>query len=269
MLTLRAIDHRYGSIPVLDGISFRLPKGRVFALTGPSGAGKTTLLHIAAGLLAPTSGTVDNRFRCTAYVFQDPRLLPWRTAAENIAFGLKARGVEPTERRYVAEDIAHRLGLGSALEKYPRQLSGGMRQRVAIGRALALDPDLLLLDEPFSALDIGLRRELEDLVLDLLVERGLAALFVTHDLLEAVRMGDEVLVLSRPPARVVYRWEQTRPPHEREPSELHHAVAELLQQPAVADSFGVAGPRSRSPMTDDVGPAHVDASRTAQKGAHQ
>ncbi|MDF2628824.1 MAG: transporter related protein [Symbiobacteriaceae bacterium] len=205
MLKLTAISHDYGQGTVLADISLDLAPGRVLALTGPSGCGKSTLLHMAAGLVTPGAGHVSNTFRRTACVFQEPRLLPWRTARENIAFGLKALGVRGAERRSRSEALARRLGLEDALAKYPHQLSGGMRQRVALGRALAVEPDLLLLDEPFGALDAGRRAELQEMLLSLLRERGLAALLVTHDLAEAERLGDELVVLSGAPGRVLER----------------------------------------------------------------
>jgi NitT/TauT family transport system ATP-binding protein len=210
MLTLEAVSHSFGQGPVLEGVSLTLAPGQVLAITGPSGCGKTTLLHIAAGLLRPSQGSVTNTFTRSAYVFQEPRLLPWRTARQNLAFGLKAMGVAPAERRAAAERLAARLGLEGALDRYPHQLSGGMRQRVALGRALAVDPDLILLDEPFGALDSARRKSMQDLLLGLLAERGAAALFVTHDLSEAERVGDELLVLSPAPGRILTRSSTNR-----------------------------------------------------------
>ncbi|HWI62622.1 MAG TPA: ATP-binding cassette domain-containing protein [Symbiobacteriaceae bacterium] len=205
MLKLSGISHDFGQGPVLDAVSLELAPGRVLALTGPSGCGKSTLLHMVAGLVRPLAGQVENGYRRTAIVFQEPRLLPWRTARENIAFGLKALGVPALNRRRRAEALGERLGLGDALGKYPHQLSGGMRQRVALGRALAVEPDLLLLDEPFGALDAARRTEMQELLLGLLTERNLAALLVTHDLAEAERVGDELLILSDAPGRVLER----------------------------------------------------------------
>ncbi len=239
MLTFSNICHWYGATVVVDQISFQVKPGQVVALTGPSGSGKTTLLHIAAQLITPAQGTVENQFRQTAYIFQEPRLLPWRTTIDNIALGLKARRVSRTVRQQIAWNLAERLGLGAAHAHYPHQLSGGMRQRVALGRALAINADLLLMDEPFSALDVGRRRELQDLLLRLLAEYGLAVLFVSHDLAEAVRLGDELLVLSSAPGRIVYRWQQDCPPHARDEQYIYAAVAALLQTPAVISSFGV------------------------------
>ncbi len=211
---LKEITHRFDGRMVLDRVSLTVEPGRILTITGPSGGGKTTLLNIAAGLVQPEEGEVENRFQRTAYVFQEARLLPWLTAMPNIEFGLKALGVGAEERCRRAVAMAERLGLADALDKYPHQLSGGMRQRVSLGRALTVEPDLLLLDEPFSALDEGLRHEMQDLLLELLVERGLAAIFVTHDQAEAQRMGDEWIHLSANPARVV-EHKILRPPGQR------------------------------------------------------
>ncbi len=237
MLTLSDITHSYGQTQVLGRISLELPPGRVISVVGPSGCGKTTLLHIAAGLIAPNGGQVSNRFRRLAVMFQEPRLLPWRTTLDNLAFGLKAQGVAQAERHAAARRIGAHLGLAEALGAYPHQLSGGMRQRAALGRALAVEPELLLLDEPFSALNIGLRRDLQTLLLDLIAERRLAALFVTHDLAEAVRIGDELLVLSPAPAYVVQHWRQARPASDRDAVYIHETIAQLLRMPPVAAAF--------------------------------
>ena len=253
MLELIRIQHLYGQSLVLDDVSLRLPPGRMLCLAGPSGCGKTTLLHIAAGLASPTSGTVVNRFQRTACVFQEPRLLPWQNALENMAFGLKAAGVPAERRRQVAATLAERLGLREAMDKYPHQLSGGMQQRVALGRALAVKPDLLLLDEPFSALDVGRRRELQNVVLSLLSERRLAAVFVSHDLAEAVRMADELAVMSPSPGRVVYAWQQTKPARERDDVYVYEAVSTLLREPRVAACFRTENHRAADRQTTKPG----------------
>jgi len=238
VLTLTSIRAVYAGSTVVADVSLRVPTGAVTGLLGPSGSGKTTLLQIAAGLRRPDSGQVTNGFARTAVVFQDPRLLPWRTARDNIAFALKAQGVERRQRRQTAMTLGERLGLCPGdLDKFPHELSGGMRQRVAIGRALAVQPDLLLLDEPFSALDVGLRRELQDLVRGLIEERRLAALFVTHDVTEAVRIADNLLVLSSAPSRIVHRQTITEPFARRDDAFVFETAARFLRTPAVADAF--------------------------------
>jgi NitT/TauT family transport system ATP-binding protein len=239
VLHLRNVTHRYGTREVLRDINLSVTPGQVLALTGPSGCGKTTLLHLVAGLRAPSAGQVDNRFGGSAYVFQDPRLLPWQTALDNLAFGLKAQGVPKRERRERARTLSAQLGLEGTLDRYPYQLSGGMRQRVALGRALLLEPELLLLDEPFSDLDIGLKRELQGLLQRLLEKHGIAAIFVSHDLSEAVGSADQLVVMAPSPGRVVYR--QTLPGRrgQRHEAEVHALVAKLLSRPEVSTAFGL------------------------------
>jgi NitT/TauT family transport system ATP-binding protein len=181
-----------------------VPSGSVIALMGPSGCGKSTTIALAAGLLPPTAGHVRRTGRRTAVMFQDPLLLPWRTALANVAFALKADRLGAAERRQRARDVLATVGLtGGDIHKYPRQLSGGMRQRVALARALVVEPDLLLLDEPFSGLDAGLTRQVLALVRTVVDKRGVAALVVTHDAREAARFAERVYVLSPAPARVV------------------------------------------------------------------
>lgn len=241
MLRVEAVTHAFGFDTVLSDVSLSVAEGETLSLVGPSGCGKTTLLSMCAGLLSPTEGRVENGFRRTAMVFQDDRLLPWRLAWQNIAFGLKARGAGRARCRRAAFDLARRLRLSEAdLHKYPHELSGGMRQRIALGRALAVDPDLLLLDEPFNALDIGLRRELQDLVLDLIRERGLTAVFITHDLLEAVRVSSRILVFRPDPGRIVREVAVTLPPGRRDDDAVYQRVAALLADSDVRAAFGLA-----------------------------
>ncbi|MFZ5826706.1 MAG: ABC transporter ATP-binding protein [Bacillota bacterium] len=212
----------------MEQINLQLMPGQILAITGPSGCGKTTLLHLIAGVLPPSAGTITNQFRRASYVFQEPRLLPWRNTLDNVAYGLKAQGIPAARRRQIALELAERLGLEGAATKFPHQLSGGMRQRVALGRALAVEPDLLLMDEPFGALDIRLRTELQNLVLELLSERGLAALLVTHDLTEAVRMGNQLLLLAGSPGRVLLQEPLERKPNRQPDQHVQDQVASLL-----------------------------------------
>lgn len=238
MLMIARLQHSFGDRPVLADVSLLVPPRSVVGLLGPSGCGKTTTLHIAAGLLAARGGRVENGFRRTALVFQEPRLLPWRRAIDNIAFGLKVAGVARPARRATAAALGSRLGIEPQTQHlFPRQLSGGTRQRVAIARALAVEPDLLLMDEPFGALDIGLKRSLQDLVRRQIEERALAALVVTHDIADAVRLCDRIIMLSPAPARIVATIDVERPFAARDEAYLHETAAALLRRPEVADAF--------------------------------
>ena len=239
-LRVQGLSHAFARDEVLSGIDFRVRAGEVVALVGPSGCGKPTLLHLAAGLLTVQEGQVDNAFASTAFMFQQPRLLPWKTALDNVALGLKAAGIKRAERHFRARELALRLGLAHRdLDKFPHQLSGGMQSRVALARALVLAPELLLLDEPFSALDVGLKEELYRLLLDHQAERGMGVLMITHDLMEAVRLSDAILVMAPEPGRIVCRFELGRPAALRDEPWVYHHTAELLQTPAVRESFGL------------------------------
>ena len=187
MLKLMQISHGYGDHPVLQNRNLTLLPGQRLAVMGPSGCGKTTLLRIALGLLKPASGTVDNTFRKTAVVFQEPRLLPWRTALENVNLVLgDGKTTLTTAREYLRQ-----VNLSDAEEKYPRELSGGMQQRVALARALAAQGDLLILDEPFKAMDEALREE----IIALVAGTEAAVLLVTHEEAEAKALGCEIIKL--------------------------------------------------------------------------
>jgi NitT/TauT family transport system ATP-binding protein len=196
----------------VDDVSFNVAKGDFLALIGPSGCGKSTLLHIMAGLSAPTGGAVRLKVEpVTApradmmYVFQQytKSIFPWKTVLDNVVLGIKyrSRTARATLEAQCREQLEH-VGLGRYAHYYPYQLSGGMQQRVAIARALARRPELLLMDEPFSALDAMLRVELQDLLLQLWTELGLTILFVTHDLDEALYLAQRVIVLTASPGRI-------------------------------------------------------------------
>lgn len=187
MLKLHNITHSYGENTVLKDVSLSLEPGRRLALMGPSGVGKTTLLRVALGLLTPDEGNAENSFRKTAAVFQEPRLLPWRTAAENVNLVLGDGG----ETMVTARKQLETLGLGDSADKYPRELSGGMQQRVAIARAMAVEADLLVLDEPFKAMDEDLRRR----VMAQVARTDAAILLVTHAEEEAAALGCQIIRL--------------------------------------------------------------------------
>ena len=188
MLKLTNISHYYGGHKVLENVSLTLEPGKRIALMGPSGCGKTTLLRIALGLMKPSSGTVENDFCKTTAVFQEPRILPWMTALENVNLVLSDRKATLDK----AKEYLELAALGDALNKYPRELSGGMQQRVALARALAAEGDFLVLDEPFKAMDESLRNRMIGLV----GERDCAILLVTHEAEEAAALGCEILRLD-------------------------------------------------------------------------
>ncbi len=242
MKLLRQIHHHYGPRRVLEDISLAVTPGEVVALMGPSGCGKTTLLNLLAGLLSPTSGQVTRLSTHTAYVFQEPRLFPWYTVLENIALGLKAQGVARRQCLQRASILAESVGLATAAHLYPPQLSGGMKQRVNLARAFAIQPQLLLLDEPFSSVDMGTRQQLQQLVLTWVQQHQTTAILVTHDLAEAVVMGDRLLVLSPCPARIVSCWHSDRPPHQRDPAYVYRTLSDLQTRPEIATSFNLNPP---------------------------
>jgi NitT/TauT family transport system ATP-binding protein len=190
------------AVRALDQISLDIPPGEFTCLIGASGCGKSTLLNLVAGLDEPTSGEVSVSGR-VALMFQEPALFPWLTAAGNVELALRARGVGRAERRVQTAELLETVRLGGFGGKRPHELSGGMRQRVALARALAQDADVLLMDEPFGALDAMTRDLLHEELDRLCAERALTVLFVTHNVREAGRLGDRVVVLSSRPGRVI------------------------------------------------------------------
>lgn len=201
-IEVRQLNKQFAGQPraVLQGVSFNVPAGQCVSLLGPSGCGKTTLLRLVMGLEPPSAGTIaiDAGLRPhMAYVFQEPRLVPWRTALENTLLPLELTGRPDRDARAGAEALLQRLGLGERLAHFPRELSGGMQMRVALARALVTRPRVLLLDEPFAALDERTRFHLQDLLLDLRGQLNLQYLFVTHSIAEAVYLGDRVLLMNK------------------------------------------------------------------------
>lgn len=196
-LALANVGHAYLGRTVLDRIDLEVATGALVALVGPSGCGKSTLVHVAAGLVEPVRGRVARNYARHGFVFQEPRLMPWATAAENIAYPLRIAGMRTGARQSRVVEAAAAVALDDAdLAKYPVELSGGMRQRTAIARALAIDPDFVFFDEPFTALDVALKRRMQDLVIATCRERELGGLFITHDLMEAARVADRIVVLD-------------------------------------------------------------------------
>jgi len=189
------------------GVSLHIGAGEFVSVVGPTGCGKSTLLNMGAGLLQPSTGTVSvfgeplqGINRRAGYMFQAESLMPWRTALANVMAGLEFRGMPPADARAQAEDWLRRVGLGAFGDRYPHQMSGGMRKRASLAQTLVLDPDIILMDEPFSALDIQTRQLMENELLDLWQSKKKAVLFITHDLDEAIAMSDRVVVLSAGPA---------------------------------------------------------------------
>lgn len=197
VLSLTGIGHAYLGRTVLDGIDLNVGTGEIVALVGPSGCGKSTLAHIAAGLTEARAGRIASSYARHAMIFQEPALMPWSTALENIAYVLRLAGLKRRDRTTRIAQVAAQVALQpDDLDKYPVELSGGMRQRVAIARALAIRPDFIYFDEPFTALDVALRRRMQDLVIDTCADGRLSGLFITHDLSEAARVAHRIAVLD-------------------------------------------------------------------------
>lgn len=197
VLRFEGVCYEYDGEPVLEDVSFEAPAGKLTAIMGPSGCGKSTLIALAAGLLTPDQGWIENDSRRLAVAFQEPALLPWKSARDNIGFALMAEGLSRDERRNRAGKLLAEVGLApEAWDRYPRQLSGGMRQRVALARALSVRPDLLLCDEPFSALDARARKELRRTLADIHEREGLTTVWVTHDNEQALSRADMLVVMS-------------------------------------------------------------------------
>lgn len=205
------ITMRYpNGVLALENATLDIPRGELVTLLGPSGCGKTTLLKIIAGLITPTSGEIRVNDKTVygpgpdrAFVFQDFALMPWATVLRNVAFGLELRGTPRAEREASARHYIREVGLAGFEDKYPNELSGGMRQRAGLARALTVDADVLLMDEPFSAIDEQMRRKLQEDLLSLLRVEKKTVIFVTHSIEEAVYLSDEIVLLTRHPGKVV------------------------------------------------------------------
>jgi NitT/TauT family transport system ATP-binding protein len=199
---VRDVTQHFGVVPALADVNLAVQPGEFVCLVGPSGCGKTSLLHILAGLARPTSGTVQIAGR-VATVFQGQSLFPWLTAVDNVAYGLQLDGMPTARRRELAIAQLRRVGLERFARAYPHTLSGGMQQRVNIARALAVEPDVLLMDEPFGSLDEQTRILMQDQLVALWQGSGTTVVFVTHSVDEAVAMGDRVCVMSARPGRII------------------------------------------------------------------
>jgi NitT/TauT family transport system ATP-binding protein len=231
-----------GGVEALTRINLTLPQGRLSTLLGPSGCGKTTLLKIIAGLIAPSRGEVWVKGKKVegpgperAFVFQDFALLPWANVLRNVAFGLELRGLTKEERHQIARKHIAEVGLNAFESSYPHQLSGGMRQRVGLARALAVDADIILMDEPFSSVDEQTRRKFQEELLDLLKHKKKTVIFVTHSIEEAAYLSDQIVLLSARPGTVSKIIQPSIHREERSPDEIRRdknyldAVDEIWQ----------------------------------------
>ncbi|MFT4414903.1 ABC transporter ATP-binding protein [Fredinandcohnia humi] len=240
-LSVKNLHHVYftkdSTTTALENISFTIEEGEFISLLGPSGCGKTTLLSIIAGLLEPTAGkvmidgrSIDKAKSLIGYMLQQDYLFPWRTIKENILVGLKIMNQETEETRINTLSLLEEIGLKGVENHYPKQLSGGMRQRAALVRTLATNPKILLLDEPFSALDFQTKLKLEDLVSETLKEYRKTAVLVTHDIGEAIAMSDRIFLLSKGPGRIAKTFEVPESLRNRTPFNAR-------QEPEYSDLF--------------------------------
>ena len=216
MLRVRDLTLAYGADPILEGVNLDVEAGRFAALIGPSGSGKTSILRAVTGLQKPRSGRIELDVPPSAigFLFQDDALLPWRTARHNVGLGLRIRGASHDEADAKADEWLAKLSLEGLGSRFPRQLSGGQRKRVAIAQVLALEPRLLLMDEPFASLDAIVRTRITQELMDWVEREHLTVLLVTHDLEEAISMSDVIHVLSQGPRariRSQHRVEISRP----------------------------------------------------------
>lgn len=229
--------------PILEDVSFEVASGEFLCIVGASGCGKTSLLRLFSGLLAPTKGSVfcddaqiERARRDIAIIFQDygRALLPWRTVSQNVALALEARGIPARKQGSIIEDLLQQVGLSERNNAYPLQLSGGMQQRLQIARCLAQEPRVMLMDEPFGALDAMTRQNLQDAVADIASKKRTTVLFVTHDLEEAIYLGDRVICMESHPGRIgkIFKVDLPRPRSQlttRESKEFLKLRHELFQ----------------------------------------
>ena len=233
LLRIRGLSVGFGGPPIIEGIDLDVHAGRFVSLIGPSGSGKTSILRVVTGLLEPLRGTVELgvALRDVGFLFQDDALLPWRTARQNAALGLRIRDLPPADADARADHWLSRLGLAGCGDRFPGQLSGGQRKRVAIAQVLALRPRLLLMDEPFAALDAIVRTRITQELLDWVEREHLTVLLVTHDLEEAISASDTVAVLGHGPRAAMRARHTVDIPRPRDVLEArrHPAFGPLLR----------------------------------------
>lgn len=239
-LTLSNLNFSYANTQILHSISLTIDTAQTLAIVGPSGCGKTTVMHICAGLIQVEADSYINRFQNPACLFQKPDLLPWKNTLDNLALGLKAQGVNKSERLRKAQKIAQTLELSpQTYYQYPHVLSGGMQLRVALGRMLLVKPDLMLLDEPFSALDIGLRERMYAYIQKYLKTHQSSLLMITHQLSEALRLADTIVIMAPNPGRIVKIITPDLSPEQRDYSVLVDLQKQLLFDPLVQEAFAL------------------------------
>jgi len=224
------IHKSFGSLKIFSDFNYCIEDGHFVCICGASGIGKTTFLQMVAGISKPDKGTVDlNGCSRIGYVFQEPRLLPWCTVRENIELVLYAYHKNNNQRiNTIAEDLIHKLKLTGFADYYPSQISGGMKQRVSLARAFAVEPDVLLLDEPFSALDDKLKNTLRELLLDLLDWKPCTTILVTHDLREALLLGKEIVIFDQRPVKIAKKIGLSLPYNERTAEYCEEMLAKVL-----------------------------------------
>jgi len=245
----KVFDNKNGDTPlhVLEDIHCRVDEGTFVSIVGPSGCGKTTLLRVIAGLETPSSGRVliDRRELSTTtdrvgLVFQEYALFPWLTTLQNIQIGLEIMGTPKRERLLAAYDYIQRFGLSGFEDSYPRELSGGMQQRVAIARTLITDPKVALMDEPFGSLDSQTRNDLQAFLLRLWETQKVTIIFVTHNVDEAVFLSDDILVLSKRPAKIIGRFQVECPRPRDRTSAACNTIRRRVLDALEADKEGVS-----------------------------
>jgi len=230
MLEFKKVTKSFGKRTILENVSIRLENNGILAILGPSGIGKTTILRIAAGTIKPDAGEIQSDLRRIGFIFQEPRLLPWRSALANVTLVLKGnKMLTHNDQIEMAMFMLERLGLKGFEHYYPAQLSGGMRQRVAIARAFVVEPDLLLMDEPFTGLDLELKASLQKMLIQLLTWRPTAIIHVTHEPQDAVLFADSAIILAGEPGRITAKIDFERKRENRDLFYVQEQAAKLAE----------------------------------------
>ena len=226
MFSLDKVSVSFGELEVLKDFQLNSAGNEFICLFGASGIGKTSILNMLAGILKPQKGHVHTKHSRNAYVFQEPRLLPWCTVRDNVMLGLYSSKMEKNQRIKRTDMLINKMGLGDFADYYPGQLSGGMKQRVSLGRAFAVQPDLLLMDEPFSSLDQNLKLEMRELLRELIEWQPCTTVFVTHDVKEGIQLADRIVVLSGRPCQIINEFNPEK--HLRMGEDYQRRLAETI-----------------------------------------